>query len=119
MNSSKQIDAHIAELNDWRGALITRLRTIINEVDPEIIEEFKWGTPVFTHKGMVVALGSFKDHIKINFFQGAVLTDPDKLFNAGLEAKKTRGIDLYENDKINETVLKKLLKSAIAHNINK
>ncbi|MBA3724720.1 MAG: DUF1801 domain-containing protein [Candidatus Levybacteria bacterium] len=119
MTPSKQIDTHISELTDWRGALITRLRKLVHEIDPEITEEFKWGTPVFIHNGMVVALGSFKDHVKINFFQGASLEDPHKLFNAGLEARKTRGIDFYKGDKVNEQALKTLLNSAVAFDTNK
>jgi hypothetical protein len=87
MNPSEQIDHQIAELNDWRGVLMTKLRRLIHEADSEIAEEWKWGTGVWTHKGMVCALGAFKDHIKVNFFKGALLKDPNKLFNSGLEAK--------------------------------
>ncbi len=116
MSASQDIDKQIADLGDWRGDLYTQIRKLIHEVDPEIVEEFKWGTGVFTHKGMVCAIGTFNDHVKINFFQGAVLADPHKLFNAGLEAKKTRGIDIFEGDKINEPALKDLILSAVKQN---
>ncbi len=102
MNASELIDKQIADLADWRGELFTKLRKLIHEADPETTEEWKWDTAVWTHNGMICAVGGFKDHLKINFFQGAALLDPHKLFNAGLEAKKTRAIDFYENDKINE-----------------
>lgn len=119
MNPTKQIDTHIASLTDWRGTMIARLRTLIHEVDPDIQEEWKWTTPVFSHKGMVCALGDFKNHVKINFFQGAALSDPNKLFNAGLDSKKTRGIDLFENDEIPEAAIKELFIAAVAYNQNK
>ena len=119
MSSSDQIDKQIAELGDWRGDIYTQLRKLIHEADPEIIEEFKWGTGVFAHNGNVCAIGVFKDHVKLNFFQGAALSDPNKLFNSGFEAKKTRTIDWREDEKVNETALKDLLLSAIKHNIDK
>jgi hypothetical protein len=119
MTPSEQIDQQITVFADWRGDFISRLRKLIHEVDPEIVEEFKWGTPVFTHKGMVVALGSFKDHVKLNFFQGASLPDPNKLFNAGLEAKKTRGIDLFQHDTFDENALKEMIHAAVAFNTSK
>ena len=109
---------HIAELADWRGKLVARLRKLILAVDPDIVEEWKWGTPVWSHKGNVVAVGAFQDHVKINFFKGASLPDPHGLFNAGLEAKATRAIDLYEGDKINEPALKELMRAAIAYNLS-
>lgn len=88
MNASELIDKQIAELADWRGQLFVRLRNLIHEADPDITEEWKWGTGVWTHNGMVCAVAAFKDHLKVNFFQGALLIDPNKLFNAGLDAKK-------------------------------
>src|SRR5512139_3389932 len=97
------ITNHIAELADWRGKLLARLRKVILVADPGIVEEWKWGTPVWSHQGNVVAVGSFQDHVKVNFFKGAALPDPHGLFNAGLEAKAARAIDLYEGDKINES----------------
>ena len=116
MEPSELIDKQISELNDWRGELITKLRKLIHEAEPNISEEWKWSTPVFTHNGMVCALGVFKEHIKINFFKGALLNDPEKLFNAGLEAKTSRGIDFRQNDKIDEVRLKNLICEAVGYN---
>jgi len=113
---SQLISKHIAELGDWRGAIITRLRKIILEADPGISEEWKWGTPVWEHNGLVCAAGAFKDHVKINFFKGASLQDPKRLFNAGLDAKAMRSIDFHEGDKIDAAGLKALVRSAIIQN---
>ncbi len=116
MDPSKLIDKQIASLGDWRGKTLTKLRKMIHDVDPEVTEEWKWNTAVFTHEGLVLALGAFKGSVKMNFFQGASLPDPHELFNAGLEAKKTRAIDFHENDKIDEPPLKDLVRSAVAYN---
>src|SRR6266516_7694154 len=116
MDPSKLIDNQIAQLTDWRGKTIAKLRKIIHDVEPEITEEWKWHTAVFTYKGLVLALGAFKGSVKMNFFQGASLPDPHKLFNAGLEAKKTRAVDFHENDKIDEPAMKDTIRSAVAYN---
>ena len=116
MIPSKLIDKQIAELKDWRGQMIARLRKIIHDAGPELTEEWKWNTAVWSQNGLVVAVGAFKGSVKVNFFQGASLQDPRKLFNAGLEAKKTRAIDLHEGDKINEPALKDLIRAAVAQN---
>jgi len=116
MNASEQITQRISELSDWRGKLLARLRKLILSADPDIVEEWKWETPVWSHRGNVVAFGAFQDHVKINFFKGASLPDPHGLFNAGLEAKATRAIDLHEGDKINEPALKELIRAAAALN---
>jgi len=113
---SELIDKEIANLADWRGERLAKIRKIIHDADPEIVEEWKWSTAVWSHKGLVVAVGAFKDKLKVNFFEGASVPDPHKLFNAGLEAKKSRGIDLHEGDKIDEPALKALIKAAVAHN---
>jgi hypothetical protein len=115
-DASKLIDEQIADLPDWRGETLARLRKIIRDTDPEITEEWKWGTAVWSHNGLVLAAGAFKGTLKVNFFQGASLQDPKKLFNAGLDAKKTRAIDFHENDKINEAALRDLIRAAIALN---
>src|SRR5207237_2178584 len=94
MNASEQITKSINELADWRGKLLTRLRKLILAAEPAMVEEWKWGTPVWSHNGNVVAAGAFQDHVKLNFFKGASLPDPHGLFNAGLEAKASRSIDL-------------------------
>jgi len=109
---SEQIDQQIAGLPDWRGQTMARLRTLINEADPNLKEDWKWDTPVWTAKGNVLALGAFKDHLKINFFKGASVADPQGLFNAGLDAKASRSIDLYEGDSIDEQALKDLIRAA-------
>ncbi len=110
---SEQIDKQIADLPDWRGQTLIRLRKLINEADPNLKEDWKWGTPVWTAKGNVLALGAFKDHLKINFFKGASLDDPQGLFNAGLDAKASRSIDLYEGDSIDEQALRDLIRAAV------
>jgi hypothetical protein len=116
LTPSQLITTHSAELADWRGKMLARLRKLILAADPGIVEEWKWDTPVWSHQGNVVAVGVFQDYVKINFFKGASLPDPHGLFNAGLEAKATRAIDLYEGDKINEPALKELLRAAVALN---
>ncbi len=116
MDPSRLIDKQIAGLTAWRVKTFTNLRKIIHEADPEITEEWKWSTAVFNHDGVVVAMGAFKGSVKMNFFQGATLSDPHKLFNAGLDAKNTRAIDFHENDKINQPALKDLIRSAVALN---
>src|SRR3970282_2271701 len=115
---SQLITNQIAERADCRGKMLARLRKLIHEADADITEEGKWGTAVWSHKGNVVAVGAFKDHLKINFFKGASLKDAHGLFNAGLDAKATRAIDLREGDKINEAALKDLIRAAVAHNIS-
>ena len=116
---SQRITNHIAALADWRGMLLARLRELILTTDPAIVEEWKWDTPVWSHQGNVVAAGAFKDHLKLNFFKGASLPDPHRLFNAGLDAKATRAIDLYEGDTINEAALQELVREAVTQNASK
>ena len=110
------IDQYIANLADWRGDLIARLRSIINKADSHLKEDWKWGIPVWTANGNVVALGAFKDHVKINFFNGARLPDPHHLFNGGLEAKTSRSIDLGKGDRVEGKALMELVRAAVAHN---
>src|SRR3990172_1712428 len=116
MAPAQLITNQIPELDDWRGKILARPRKLILEDAPGTTEEWKWGTAVWSHKGNVVAVGAFKDHLKINFFKGASLKDPHGLFNAGLDAKATRAIDLREGDKINESALKDLIRAAVALN---
>ncbi|MGH2396826.1 MAG: DUF1801 domain-containing protein [bacterium] len=116
MNASELITSRINELADWRGKTLARLRKLILDAAPGIVEEWKWDTPVWSHNGNVFAGGVFKDHVKLNFFKGASLNDPHGLFNAGLEAKATRAIDIREGDDINESALKDLVRAAVAHN---
>jgi hypothetical protein len=116
LNPSELIDKQIEELADWRGEMFAGLRKLIHEADPDITEEWKWSTGVWTHNGMVCSVGAFADHLKINFFQGAALADPRGLFNAGLDAKKTRAIDFYSGDKINQEPLRDLIRAAVELN---
>ncbi len=115
MDTSELIDKRIAELGGWRGDTLARLSKLIRNAAPELVEEWKWDTPVWSSNGNVVAVGAFKDHMKMNFFYGALLDD-HSLFNAGLEAKTTRSIDIFENDKIDEAALKNLIRAAVALN---
>ena len=114
-NPSQLITSKIATLGDWRGRLLARLRDLIHEADPDITEDWKWGTAVWTHGGLVCSAGVFKDHVKLNFFKGASLEDPKGLFNAGLDAKTTRAIDFGETDLVDESALRNLVRAAVAH----
>jgi hypothetical protein len=116
VSASQQIESYINGLTDWRGKLVARLRRLIREAAPDLTEEWKWDTPVWSYKGNVVAAGVFKDHVKLNFFKGASLDDPQGLFNAGLDAKATRAIDITEGEEINESALKELVRAGVAYN---
>jgi hypothetical protein len=112
------ITNQIAELGDWRGRTLARLRKLILEADPHITEEWKWNTAVWTREGLVCSAGAFKDHVKLNFFKGTSLKDPKGMFNAGLDAKNTRAIDFSEGDSIHASALKNLIRAAVAHNVS-
>jgi hypothetical protein len=116
---AQRITDYIAELGDWRANVLARLRQLILEADGAMVEEWKWDTPVWSQHGNVVAAGAFKDHLKLNFFKGASLQDPHSLFNAGLEAKASRAIDMYEGDTIDEPALQELIRAAVAQNSSK
>jgi hypothetical protein len=117
MNASELIDDYVANLTDWRGTTIANIRKIIHEADPTIVEEWKWrGTPVWSHDGIVCLAKAFKDKVKLTFYLGAHLADPDKLFNNELEGQQWRAIDIYKDDKINESSLKTLIIAAVDHN---
>jgi hypothetical protein len=118
LTPSQRITNQITELADWRGGMLAQLRSLILEADPDLTEEWKWDTPVWSRKGNVVAAGVFKDHVKLNFFQGALLNDPHGLFNAGLEAKTSRAIDFHESDDINAPALKDLIRAAVSQNMS-
>jgi len=113
---SQLITTYIASHPDWRGAMLARIREIVLEADPDIAEEWKWGTPVWALNGLVCAASAFKAHVKINFFKGASLDDPEGLFNAGLDAKAMRSIDFHEGDEINAPALESLVRAAVALN---
>jgi hypothetical protein len=115
--AAKRIEEKIAELGDWRGERLAEIRKLIHEVDPEVVEEWKWmGTPVWSHEGMYALANAHKDKVKLTFFHGAELPDPRKLFNAGLTGNKWRAIDLREGDRIDKTALEALLRAAVAYN---
>src|ERR1700726_3892427 len=117
MNPSERIDQLIEGRTDWRGKALAKVREIIHEADPEIIEEWKWmGSPVWSHDGMIAVGNAHKDKVKLTFSHGASLPDPDKLFNAGLGGNAWRAIDLFEGDKINERALKNLIRAAVDYN---
>lgn len=117
MTPSEQIDQLIAKLGDWRGKLLAQIRKSILASDGEIIEEWKWmGSPVWSRDGIILVGNAHKDKVKLTFYHGASLPDPDKLFNAGLDGGKWRAIDLSEGDKLDERAFKTLIRAAIAHN---
>lgn len=117
MDPSQLIDKHIKELADWRGEYLKKLRELIHQADSQIQEEWKWDTPVFVHKKMVCAISAFKEHVKINFFKGALLKDEHKLINAGLDSKSHRSIDFHKGDTIKEKELVDLVREAVGLNI--
>ena len=120
--AAKSITKRIEELGDWRGETLSRVRQLIHDADPEIEEEWKWekstspGTPVWSHAGGVCTGESYKQVVKLTFFRGAYLEDPQKLFNSSLEGNTRRAIDIREGEKINEAAFKKLIRSAVAAN---
>ena len=123
---SQLIDARIAALSDWRGEMLARVRTLIREADPEMVEEVKWrkpsnamlGVPVWEHAGIICTGETYKAVVKLTFAKGASLKDPSGLFNASLEGNVRRAIDIHEGDKIDEKALKALIRAAVALNIS-
>jgi hypothetical protein len=117
LSASQRIDKKIADLGDWRGERLAEIRKLIHEVDPEVVEEWKWmGTPVWSHEGMYALANAHKEKVKLTFFHGAELPDPKKLFNASLDGNKWRAIDFREGDEIDKTALEVLLRAAVAYN---
>jgi len=117
-SASALIDQRISELGDWRGKTLARVRRLVKEADPEIIEEWKWrGTPTWSHNGIVCTGETYKSVVKMTFAKGASLKDPSKLFNSSLEGNVRRAIDIRENDEINEAALKRLVGEAVALNL--
>ena len=116
-SASQLIDERIAELGDWRGDTLSRMRTLIKEADPNVVEEWKWmGTPVWSHDGIICTGESYKSVVKLTFAKGASLKDPAKLFNSSLEGNTRRAIDIREGEKVDATKFKALIRSAIALN---
>jgi hypothetical protein len=122
-SASAILDAKIKELSDWRGKTLAKVRQIIHQADSDIVEEWKWvkatspGTPVFSHGGIVCTGETYKNVVKMTFAKGASLPDPSRLFNSSLEGNVRRAIDIHEGDKINESALKDLIRSAVALNL--
>ena len=117
---SRLIDARIKELGDWRGETLARVRSLIKQADPEVVEEWKWrGVPVWSHAGIICTGETYKAVVKMTFAKGASLEDPSRLFNASLEGNTRRAIDLHEGDRIDEKALKALIRAAVARNTRK
>src|SRR5262245_44655410 len=113
---SRMIDERIEELGDWRGKMLARLRTLIKQADPEVVEEWKWSVPVWSHDGLICTGETYKSVVKMTFAKGAALEDPSGLFNSSLEGNTRRAIDFHEGEKIDEKALKALLRAAVALN---
>src|SRR6266496_2162520 len=119
-SASAFIDEKIMELGDWRGKMLAKLRKIIHEADPEIVEEWKWmGTPVWSHGGIVCTGETYKKVVKMTFAKGAALQDPSGLFNSSLDGNVRRAIDIHEGEKIDEAALKDLIRAAVALNLTR
>ena len=124
-SASQMIDQRIRELGDWRGSVLKRMRALIHEAAPEVVEEWKWakesspGTPVWSHSGGICTGESYKEVVKLTFFQGASLKDPARLFNSSLEGNTRRAIDIHKDDAIEETAFKELIRTAVAFNVAK
>ncbi|MBA9843934.1 MAG: DUF1801 domain-containing protein [Ralstonia sp.] len=115
-SASELIDARIAELNDWRGEMLARLRAVIRAADPDVAEEWKWNVPVWSHHGLICTGEAYKQTVKMTFAKGASVPDPAGLFNSSLDGNTRRAIDFREGDKVNEKALKALIQAAIAVN---
>ena len=116
---SRMIDARIDELGDWRGEALARIRALIREADPEVVEEWKWGVPVWSHAGIICTGETYQKAVKMTFARGASLEDPSGLFNSSLEGKTRRAIDIHEGEEIDDEALKALIRAAVAFNTSK
>jgi hypothetical protein len=115
-SASELIDARIVELGDWRGEMLARLRTLIKQADPEVVEEWKWENPVWSHDGLICTGETYKKVVKMTFARGAALKDPAGLFNSSLEGNVRRAIDIREGERLDEKALKALIRAAVALN---
>ncbi len=113
---SQQIDARIEELGDWRGRMLGRLRALVKDADPEVVEEWKWNVPVWSHDGLICTGETYKNVVKMTFAKGASLKDPSRLFNSSLEGNTRRAIDFREGEELDEKALKALVRAAVAFN---
>jgi hypothetical protein len=124
-SASKMIDQCVRDLGDWRGPVLKRMRELIHKADPEVVEEWKWkkatspGVPVWSHDGGICTGESYKQVVKLTFFQGAALKDPARLFNSSLEGNTRRAIDIHQDEKIDEAAFKQLIRAAVAFNVAK
>jgi hypothetical protein len=116
---SRHIDARIAELDDWRGETLSRLRALIKAADPQVVEEWKWAVPVWSHDGIICTGESYKKAVKLTFAKGASLEDPSGLFNSSLDGNTRRAIDFHENEKIDEKAFKALIREAVKLNTSR
>src|SRR5688572_23123576 len=115
-SASRLIDERIRDLGDWRGAMLARLRALIKQADPKVVEEWKWGGPVWSHDGLICTGETYKKVVKMTFAKGAALDDPSGLFNSSLEGNTRRAIDVQEGEKIDETAFKALIRAAVTLN---
>jgi len=119
-SASQLIDEKIVELGDWRGQMLSKVRELIKQIDPEATEELKWrGTPVWSHNGMICTGETYKNAVKMTFAKGALLNDPSHIFNSSLDGNTRRAIDFHENDEVDEEGIKELIRAAIALNESK
>ena len=116
-SASALIDERIQELGDWRGKTLAKLRAVILRADPEIVEEWKWMNPVWSHDGLICTGETYKDHVKITFAKGASLEDPSRLFNSSLEGNVRRAIDIHQGEAIDQAALEKLIRAAVVLNL--
>jgi hypothetical protein len=115
-SASRLIDERIRELDDWRGKLLSRLRAVIRQADPDVVEEWKWNVPVWSHDGLICTGEAYKNVVKMTFAKGAALDDPSGLFNSSLEGNTRRAIDFHEGEKVDEKALKALIRAAVTLN---
>jgi hypothetical protein len=115
--ASRMIDERIEELGDWRGKTLSKLRALIKQADPDVVEEWKWNVPVWSHDGLICTGETYKSAVKMTFARGAAVADPSGLFNSSLEGNTRRAIDFHEGDKIDEKALKALIRAAVALNV--
>jgi hypothetical protein len=116
---ARLIDARIEELGDWRGALLSRLRALVKEADPDVVEEWKWRVPVWSHDGLICTGETYKSVVKMTFAKGAALADPSGVFNSSLDGNTRRAIDFHEGDEIDEEALKALVRAAVTLNTSR
>jgi hypothetical protein len=115
-SAAELISKRIAELGDWRGDALGRMRQLIKQADPDVVEEWKWGNPVWSHDGIICTGESYKNHVKLTFAQGASLKDPARLFNSSLDGNVRRAIDIHEGEKVDASAFKALVRQAVARN---